>query len=184
MVKLGFIGEGATEKAILESPKFKILLDKLELDYVVDVIDAGGNTSLLPDKISAYIEILQDKGATQIIILTDMDDAPCITKAKEYLKISDEHIVIIAVKVIEAWFLADTEAISARFNEEYFCEFPEEVGNFAFIKNESIRLTKRGFRRKIILCKKMLASGFTIQNAAQHPNCPSAAYFIRRLKEL
>ena len=32
------------------------------------------------------------------------------------------------------------------------------------------------------LAMKMKSNGFSIQNAAAHPNCPSALYFLNKLK--
>jgi hypothetical protein len=54
MVKLGFIGEGAVEKRILESPPFREYLRLRNIDFVVDVEDANGNGNLLPHNIEAF----------------------------------------------------------------------------------------------------------------------------------
>jgi hypothetical protein len=34
------------------------------------------------------------------------------------------------------------------------------------------------------LAKKMLEKDFSIQNAASHPNCPSAKYFLTKLQSI
>ncbi len=184
MVKLGFIGEGKTERKILESERFRELLDSLNLKYVEEVSDAKGGGNLVPERIIGLVEKLKKSGANQIIILTDLENMPCITTAKQRIQ-TDKHIIIIAVKKIEAWFLADTAAISAFLEQNYICESPEEIDEpFDFIKSESERLKGRGVRSKRLLCGRILKSGFSIQNAAQHPNCPSAAYFIKRLNML
>jgi predicted regulator of Ras-like GTPase activity (Roadblock/LC7/MglB family) len=47
MVKVGFICEGETEKLIIESEAFKILLLKAGLQLIL-AIDAEGNGNLLP----------------------------------------------------------------------------------------------------------------------------------------
>ena len=60
MVKLGFIGEGATERKILESQNFRLLLEELGLDYVEKVIDAKGGGNLISERLSALVEILED----------------------------------------------------------------------------------------------------------------------------
>ncbi len=185
MVKLGFIGEGKTERKILESEQFRTFLNSLNLDYVEKVIDAEGSGNLIPERLPALIEILENQGANRIIILTDLEDMPSIRFAKERVTTSDEYIIIIAVRAVEAWFLADTIAMSTYFKQNYTCEFPEDIDNpFEFIKQEGIRLTGRGVNSKRLLCGRMLRNGFSIQNAAQHPDCPSAAYFIRQLNEL
>lgn len=185
MVKLGFIGEGKTERMILESQCFREMLDSLNLDYVEEVADAKGGGNLIPERITALVEQLIKRGANRIVILTDLEDMPSIKFAKERVSTSDEYIIVIAVKAVEAWFLADTSAMSAYFKQNYTCEFPEDIDNpFEFVKEEGLRLTGRGVNSKRLLCGRMLKSGFSIQNAAQHPDCPSAAYFIRRLTEL
>jgi len=184
MVKLGFIGEGITERKILESDNFRALLDELELDYVENVIDAKGSGNLIPDKLSSLVKILEDSGANQIIILTDLENMPCITTAKERVKASENHIIIIAVKTIEAWFLADSDAMSTYFKQKYHCEFPEIIDRpFDYIKEEGKQLTGRGVGSKRLFCSRILRSGFSVQNASKHPNCPSATYFIRRLND-
>jgi len=184
VVKLGFIREGYTEKNILESTAFRQFLDSLGLDYIENVINAKGGGNLIPDKLMPLVQVLENQGATQIIILTDLEDLSSIRAAKERVQASETHIIIIAVKMIEAWFLADTDAISTCLKQKYSCEFPEEIERpFDFIKQEAIKLTGRGFS-KIMLCRRMLQSGFSVQNAAKHSNCPSAAYFIRKLNEL
>ena len=54
MVKLGFIGEGAVEKIILESVVFQEFLSSLRIDFVKEVVDATGNGNLLPQNIEGY----------------------------------------------------------------------------------------------------------------------------------
>jgi len=155
------------------------------LDYVEEVADAKGGGNLIPERIVDLIEKLKKLGANRIVILTDLEDMPSIRLAKERVSTSDEYIIIIAVKAVEAWFLADTTAMSTYFKQNYSCEFPEDIDKpFEFIKQEGMRLTGRGVNSKRLLCGRMLRNGFSIQNAAQHPNCPSAAYFIQRLKDL
>lgn len=82
MVKLSFIGEGAVEKRILESPPFRDYLRSSNIDFVVDVQDSKGNGNLLPHNIEAFKKILENKGATSIVILTDLDEDTCITSTK------------------------------------------------------------------------------------------------------
>src|SRR5258705_6527726 len=100
---LGFIVEGDTEKMILESPDFKNFLNTLHIEYIPEVVNVKGNNNLLPHKIIGHTQILIDKGATQIIILTDLDDDKCVTETKSRIKSLENQIVIISVKQIEAW---------------------------------------------------------------------------------
>jgi hypothetical protein len=64
-------------------------------------------------------------------------------------------------------------------------DFPEHEANpFELIKQELIRLTGRGVMDKVFLVRKMLRNNFSVINAAAHPNCSSAKYFVDKLKAL
>lgn len=102
MVRLGFIGEGDTEKIVLESATFQNHLRSLGIDFVEDVINAEGNKNLLPHNIEAHTQTLQDKGATKIVILTDLDEDKCITLTKDRIKPLDCHVTIVSIKEIES----------------------------------------------------------------------------------
>ena len=101
MVKLGFIVEGETEKILLESEIFKDLLSKFKLDYVSEIVDAGGNGNLLPKNIEKLSAILIDKGASKIIVLTDLDKDKCVTETKNRISPLENHICVISKKEIE-----------------------------------------------------------------------------------
>lgn len=185
MVKLGFIGEGANEKSVLESNGFRSLLNELNLAFVEKVIDAKGGGNLLPKYLQDQVEQLQKEGATHILILADKEDAPCITSVKARIDPDGNHIVIIAVKAIEAWFLADHAAMSAYLKSRFICENPEEfLKPFDYVRELRWDRTGRGLNHKKQLCSHLLLNGFSLQNAASHPNCPSATYFLEKLKSL
>ncbi len=185
LVKLGFIVEGASEKAILSSPMFRSILTKIGLGFIDNIIDAKGNGKLLPKLIKGHVAYLISQGATQILILTDQEDAPCISSVKDRINPESEHVVIVAVKAIEAWLLADSKAISTYFGTKFHCESPESFDKpFQHIKEEKLRLTNRGVNDKGQLCSRILASGFSLESAAAHPNCPSAKYFLDKLTAL
>jgi hypothetical protein len=184
MVNLGFIVEGFTEKMVIRSENFLMTLRQLNLNFI-DVIDVEGGGNLLPENLGDSIDLLTKKGADKIIVLTDLEDAPCITSVKSRVNPDGNNIVIIAVRTIEAWFLSDTAAISDFIGSNLRCDHPEEIENpFNFIKEEKIRLAGRGVKSKRLLCSRMLLNGFSLQNAAAHPNCPSATYFLEKLKSL
>lgn len=185
MVKLGFIAEGDTEKRVLVSENFRALLRKLGLPFLEEVENAGGVGNLQRHKIKSLIQIQKDKGADKVLILTD-SDGNCITSVRQEIDPEQENIVIVAVQMIEAWFLADKAAISKFLNQEnYWCEFPEAIDKpFGFIKTEQFRLNNRGVGEKRILGQRILNSGFSLESAAAHPNCHSAKYFLDKLKSL
>jgi hypothetical protein len=183
VVKVGFIVEGKTERKIVESAGFRELLFNNRLSLVSPVINADGNGNLLPEKLKEDIEILQSNGAEKIFILTDLDQDACITKTRERIGTSVDTVVIIAVKQIEAWFLADSSTMSTLLGEDFICEWPEQE-NAPFDKLKSIFLdkTNRGVGTKDTFTARMLKYGFSLTRAAQHPNCPSATYFLNKLK--
>jgi len=184
MVKLGFIVEGATEKHILENSDFFDYLAANKVNFVDEIIDAGGNGNLLPKNIAELTDILLKKGANKIFILTDLDDDICITETKNRISAPAEHIVIVSVKEIESWFLADSIAIQSLLNDSNFTfEKPEEVIHpFEEIKRIRISKIGRGLGDKMILAKLITKHHkFSILNAAKHKNCNSAKYFMSKI---
>jgi hypothetical protein len=184
VVKIGFICEGDTDKMVLESANFQDILTKFNLECV-RVEDAGGNGNLLPQHIEKYRNSLQKFGATKIIILTDLDENACITFTKERLKSLPDEVVVISVKTLESWFLADSQVMSQLVGKDFNFEFPEiENTPFETIKRIFQEETSRGVGTKRILARRLLKYGFSIQNAANHPNCPSAKYFLTKLQSI
>jgi hypothetical protein len=186
MVKLGFIVEGATEKVILEKSDFFSHLDSLSIAYVSEVIDVNGNENLLPNNIEEHTITLREKGANRIFILTDLDKGKCITSTKKRIDAGQEQTVIISVKQIESWFLADTEAMRSFLkNSDFVYNHPENVDYpFEEIKSIRINLAKRGIAHKVALVNLMVhKNNFSILKAAQHPNCNSAKYFLNKISE-
>jgi Domain of unknown function (DUF4276) len=187
MVKLGFIGEGAVDKMILESLIFREYLNSIGIDFIKDVVDATGNGNLILRNIEKHAQILKDKGATVILILTDLDEVKCITLTKERVNPSSDYIVVVIIKEVEAWFLADEKAMRIFLKEDtYAIQNPEIIENpFDKIRELRVAKTGRGIGTKIRLAKQMINnSGFSILRAAEHPNCKSAKYFIQKLKSL
>ncbi|MEA5428704.1 hypothetical protein [Arcicella lustrica] len=183
MVKIGFIVEGETEALILYSDKFRAILDELNL-VSVGIINAGGNKNLLPHNILIHQNNLIKKGAETILILTDLDDDQCITKTKERITERENQIIIVAIKQIEAWFLADSILLSNLFNESFTFDYPEKENvPFDTLRALLIQFRGRGLPKKVPMALKMINSGFSIQNAANHPNCPSANYFLTKLTQ-
>jgi hypothetical protein len=182
MVKVGFICEGETEKIIVDSVDFKSILSLYNLQ-LVNAIDATGNGNLLPKNIIPFIESLKDDGAEKIFILTDLDEDVCITKTKERINAPETVVVIICVKQIEAWFLADSITLSKVFGKEFHFDFPENE-NTPREKLREIFMNerRRGFGDgKPRFAKWMVKEGFSVSNAANHPNCNSAKYLMNKL---
>lgn len=183
MVRIGFIVEGETEALILYSDKFKAILNELNL-VSVGIINAGGNKNLLPHNILIHQSNLIKKGAETIVILTDLDEDQCITKTKARITERENQIIIVAIKQIESWFLADSLLLSNLFNEPFSFDYPEnENVPFDTLRALLINYRGRGLPKKIPMALKMINSGFSIEHAANHPNCPSANYFLTKLKQ-
>lgn len=190
MVKVGFIVEGDAEVRVFESNDFKNTLKKFGIKSV-GIFNAQGKSNLtsFQNEIDSFFKILKDKKADKIIVLIDKEEDPCITLTKENLNYKNEvFLKIVVVKAIESWFLADSKALSKLFDIQNYCfENPENIeGNpFDALKNEFLTHTKRGISKtRNMHTKKMLNNGFSISNAALHPNCHSAKYFLSKLKEI
>jgi hypothetical protein len=187
LVKVGFICEGDVERILIESPSFQDLLHRLNLECVYPVINAEGNGNLLPHNILKHRKNLNDKQAEIIIIITDLDNSISISSVEDRIRPLQNEILIVSVKQIEAWFLADSVSMSNLFKQKYSFEFPEnELIPYEAIRKESLRLTGRGYGKseKSKFALKFIRDGFSIENAANHPNCPSAKYFINKLQSL
>ena len=189
MVKIGFICEGQTEQIFLQSDRFKELLASLNIESL-PVIDAEGAGNLLPHNISGYIERLEKQGAQTIFILTDLDEDICITKTKERISARPQDIVVIAVKKIEAWFLACSRGMQNLLGEPAFVfTSPENENNpFETINQLLIKYRGRGIGKKsagkVKLVFRMIEAGLNLPDAAAHDNCPSAKYLLKKLEEI
>ena len=185
MVRIGFICEGKTERKIIESGAFQSLLNSLSIECVFPVIDAKGSGNLLPENILDFKKELLSNDAEKIIIVTDLDVDTCITKTKKRIGVYENEFIVVAIQQVEAWFLADTETLSKLLSRKFIFEFPENEKNpFETMRNIFLQTNNRGVGNKDILAQRMLKYGFSIENAANHPNCPSARYFIEKLKSV
>lgn len=147
MVKIGFIVEGKCEKIVVESETFKNLLQKNGFELIEPVIDANGAGNLLPENIEPFIDVLETMEAERLYILTDSDGLP-IKEVKERIRHTKIAAYFIAVKAIEAWFLADTQAMKKFYNlsileEKIFQKKPRKC-----LGIESVRLLGKLDRSK------------------------------------
>ncbi|HLZ17699.1 MAG TPA: hypothetical protein VKQ08_11690 [Cyclobacteriaceae bacterium] len=154
------------------------------------MIDAGGADNLLPHNIEGYVTLHEKAGAQAIIILTDLDEDICITQTKNRINAREKIIVVIAVKKIEAWFLACSPAMQgllgvAAFN---FGDPENDKEPFETINQLLTKHVGRGIGKKraskIKLVNRLLENGLDLSDAAKHPNCPSARYFLQKLQEI
>lgn len=187
MVKVGFIVEGASEKIILKAREFQEYLKLQRIEQVGDVIDMAGKGNLKSSsqRMSTQVQLLRDAGADWIIVLRDMDSAASFSTVKTEVYQAEYVEVCIAVQELEAWFLADSKALSIVFQTDFSYDWPETVTNpFDLLVALRKQYTHRGISDKKVFARTMLGCGFTIENAARHPNCPSASYFLTKLQTL
>jgi hypothetical protein len=189
MVKVGFLVEGDTEKKILKSQNFNELLKKFNLEAIPTFFPPKGKMGKdvfkNSEKLESFIEILKEKGAEHIFVMRDLEDLDCIVLARNQIN-SESIFKIVIEKTIESWFLADNITLKKVFlANEISIEYPEKIENpFLKLKEISLENTSRGISDKLIFASKMINNGFSIENAANHPNCDSAKYFIQKLKSL
>jgi len=147
---------------------------------------AGDFSNIQPD-IERWIQILKDQGAKKIIFLLDFDNSdPCFTAFKSKVFSGNGNIVVIAKQALEAWFLADTEALQRYLKKRIEpVENPEDYPiPFEAIKALRLLHCNSGISDKKLLTRHMIYSGFSLTHAAAHPNCPSATYFLNKLLSL
>lgn len=185
MVKVGFICEGDTEVKVVRSAEFQEWLKQQGLVCVMPVEDAEGNGNLLPHHLDTRRATLLKAGADIILIVTDLDKEASIGEVYQRIgSYADQHIIV-SVMQFEAWFLADSQTLGTLLGEPFTFNTPEaEHDPFETIRQLFLTKTGRGVGTKPILARRMLKYGFTIQRAAEHPNCPSARYFLTKLQTL
>ncbi len=193
MVKIGIIVEGDCEKIVLDSQAFQAFLNRNNLELADEVINVCGKSKLKPDapEVRDSARILFDQQAEWIIILRDIDDASSFAAVASEVFQTPGTKLCVAVKEFEAWFLADSVGLTNLFQLDHFDyptpEEPIEPGkviNDLFFQHTGRGIGWNKVGGKIKLTNKMLKYGFTIERAAQHPNCPSAQYFLTTLKTL
>lgn len=190
MKKIGFVCEGETEIGLLGSDMFKDLLNEMNLESVGE-FDAGGRDKLLTkdEDLEKKFKILNDKAAEKIFILSDLENDPCISYYKERLfDYSSLTKNIVAVKAIEAWLLSDSTTLSVLLKKRFYYDYPENTDVLPMNKLQEIFLkeTGRGLGigyKKPRIMKKFVRNGFTLDGAAEHPQCSSVKYFLKKLEE-
>ncbi len=181
MVKLGIICEGESETVIFNSASFISFLQTMNIELVA-VQETGSKNQFYGGRINSHRQILIDKGASCVLALLDLDKEECITITKQKITAFTNQEIVVAVKEFENWYLADSKALSSFLTKLISVDYPEIYDEPI---DEMIKLNGKTFAKsKPRLAKKMLNAGFSIQNAANHPNCPSANYFLTKLRSI
>ena len=185
MVKIGLIVEGFCERIVLKSPAFSNFLQNHSFQLVGDVVNLEGKGQLNTSRMKTQVQLLRDQGAERVFVLRDMDDAPCLTAVKQEVYQANDVKICVAVKELEAWFLADSTTLTTIFQHEFQFSFPESEPNpLETLKRLRLQHQQTGISDKKLFAKMMVREGFTVERAAAHPNCPSARYFLTKLQEL
>ncbi|PYY70326.1 hypothetical protein CRX42_11985 [Pseudomonas jessenii] len=187
MVKVGFIVEGDSEKIVIESPDFKAFLQENDFELVNPVVNAKGGGNLLPQNIDAYLGRLDQQAVDVIVVLTDLEDEASVDLVRDRISNARINSIFVAVKALEGWFLADSVAMNKWLGIDDFYELqPEQTLNKPWdrLKEISTALEKRGPGNKTAFAKNMTKHfGFSIRQAASHPQCPSALELVRYFTE-
>lgn len=193
MVTVGFVVEGDSDEFLPQSQVFREWLrTECDLEVVDPVINAGGNGNMCGRKIINYVAALKIQAKPdKVVVLIDLDPdrcAPCIEKRKEMIGGHGIDLIVVARKAIESWFLADTEAMRSWTGDNDFYEpEPESLKEMPWERLKRIGRdigrgpgnSKPSFAKKFIRINK-----FDVRRAGNHPNCPSARYFIEKLYAL
>lgn len=188
MVSVGFIVEGETEKQLLESEMFRQWLAQQGLTIAGNVVDAKGSGNLLPENLNCYVQVLASKSADKIVVLTDLEREPLVERVRARIGAHPRiEVVFVAVKAIESWFLADSDALSRWLHASHREEFPEATSAMPWdrLRELAALYNVRGTGpSKPVFAKRFLAHcAFDLERAAQHLNCPSAREFVETLKQ-
>ena len=190
MVKVGFIVEGDSEKIFIESKEFNHWSNSKGVEVLRPVINAGGGGNLLPENIREYVAVIRCLQPDKIAVLTDLEAATSPAEVKSRIQPEKYGIdlVFIAVKALEAWFLADTVLMRKWLNDPNFYEdFPEVTIGMPWdrLKEISAERKVRGPGiSKPCFAKKITSMGFSVARAAEHPHCPQARLFCQTLSEV
>ncbi len=194
MVRIGFVVEGDGEKLLIESANFRNWATQQGLEICDPVINACGGGNLCSKQIDVYItQCLNQAKPDKIVVLTDLECDPCVTAVKRRIGNQGVAKVFVAKKAVEAWFLADTQAINkwlgqtdfVEANPELTLEMPWQRLKQIVHELEQQGIKVRGPGDKLPFTKKMLKHyGFSIERAANHPHGASAKYFLEKLPNI
>lgn len=186
MVRVGFIVEGDSEKLLIESQGFQAWAKAQGLEVYHPVINAGGGGNLLPHHIETMLAQFERSRPHHVVILTDLEDAPSVESVKARITTQHTDLIFVAVKALEAWFLADTEAMRRWLKvPDFFEPTPEQTEGMPWerLKEVAKLHNARGTGpNKVLFARRMCGPlGYQVANAAGHPACPSAKLFCDTL---
>ncbi len=188
-MKVGFIVEGDSEKVLIESESFSRWAGEQGLEICHPVINAKGGGNLLPHHMAPMVAQLSRSNPQHIVVLTDLEDATDVEAVKTRVTNLHTNLIFVAVKALEAWFLADTEAMRSWLNVPTFAEpEPEKTPGMPWDHLKEVARVS-GARgpgpSKVIFARKFCRThGFQLRRAASHPACHSAREFHDALRDM
>ena len=159
------------------------------LEILNEVVNAGGNGNMCARNIEIYIQkLIVQAQPDKVVVLADLDPercAPCISERKKIIGHKNIDLVVIARKAMESWFIADTQMMRKWLGDVNFYEDkPEDtkIMPWDYLKELGLKYKERGVGNKV-RCAHLFINqyGFEVKQAAKHPACPSARYFVDKL---
>ncbi len=198
MVRAAFIVEGHTEVELVRSEYFRRWLkEKCEITLVGNpgTTNCKGNGNMCAVKLESIVKLTRKLHKPDVIVvLADLDPdniIQCIARRKQHIGNKDIDLIIIARNAIEAWFLADTQAMQSWLGKEgekfYESEPESHIKPWGRLEKHAkalkAKLPSRGSKSEFI--KSFIQKHqFDLERAASHKNCPIATYFVEKLKQL
>ena len=189
VVRVGFIVEGETEAMVINSDAFKLWLTRQGLELCRPALDAKGGGNLLPQNLGDLVNVMHAHNPQHIVILTDLEDAVSVDVVRQRIGTAHTNLVFVAVKAIEAWFLADTMALNSWLKSQGVVEAaPEQTPDMPWERLKAIAAEQHvngpGPSKPRFTKQYIKHHGFDVARAATHPNCPSVVEFCDGLTAL
>lgn len=167
---------------MIESAKFRTWAHAQGLQIVEPVINAKGGGNLLPHNMGPAVARLAVGNPDHIVVLTDLEREPDVAAVRKRITSQHTSLIFVAVKALEAWFLADTEAMRQWLRAPTFHEpTPEATPGMPWdhLKTVAQQNQARGpGPSKVIFARNFCTRhGYQLANAANHGACPSARAF-------
>ncbi len=183
-----FMVEGDCEKIFIENHK-AWLLSKFQIELKA-IINVGGGGNLCADGrlFDRFYNQAKSLNADHIMVLTDLECDPCVTKTKQRLNLEQDCILTVSRKAIESWFLADINLMQQLTGDlAFYYPNPEQTPEMPFDEIRKIlsQYGKRGTgASKPRFIKRLFKQGFSIESALSHQDISSLHYFVNRLANL
>lgn len=179
ILKLCIYVEGYSDQILLNGQNnwFK------SLGFDINIYQTGGRGTMIK-KARGYNWMATLDGAKQIIFMPDLNTDACAMLTRENLGMDSEKntVTIVMIRELEAWVLADGEAIQNSIGVEYRPAGQTDTEAYPKRKLHSLMANKLGYPPTATLACKIVAPHFSIQRAANYNT--SAKRFTDYLKKI